>query len=591
MGVTEKFVAKVRLDEVSGWYSDPMVLSALLLVGSVAAHFALPAYLGTDAGLVAPALAVAGCLGAAFWIAYIYLIRPWYMKGVFDKLGIDGPGYKPWYGSMAELTPIIKGYVKKEDQAAHDGAGVEARKILPAHRHWFTKYGSVYHWFLGPMDRIVITDPVLLKEMLMKSGYQGQFGKSPFPRHMALKFLGPSSLLIANGPGWHHTRKLLNPAFYHQELSVMFEHAIEAANVNMGKWEKEIDDAGGKLELNMHRAFNHLTLNVAGSSFLGTTEFEDPKTADFLYDAFLGINLGIFYNLFFKGQLQVPFYAYLPLPSNIKITLLTWSVRSMLGKLIQKKKAVIAKELAALPPNAPVPEQPDMLGRLIVAQDGNEEWSGLTDTEVEDQAMTFLFAGHETTTSLMSWTALLLARNPEWREKARKEVLEICGEYGKIDWDHLWQMKNLQMIIYESMRLYPPAPLFMREVMGKGVKLGKYDLPEGAQIQVNIYLCHHDPLYWDDPEEFKPERFAEGQATAAKHPNSYFPFGFGPRSCIGKNVALAEGKLVMAEMLRRFEWSISPNYRHLPYIHFSLYPKNGMPMILKRRERSAEATA
>eukprot|EP00897_Mesotaenium_endlicherianum_P006194 jgi/Mesen1/5602/ME000282S04751 len=584
MGVTETFLAKVRLDEVSGWHSDPIVLSLLLLVGSIASYFGLSRYPGGDLGdlrLVAPALAVAGSLTAAFWIAYIYLLRPFYMKSLFKKLGIPGPGYKPWYGSMAELTPIIKGYVKKENQAAHDGAGVEARKILPAHRHWFTTHGSVYHWFLGPMDRIVITDPVMLKEMLMKSGYQGDFGKSPFPRHMALKFLGNSSLLIANGEGWHHTRKLLNPAFYHQELSVMFKHAIEAADRNLGAWEKKIDANGGKLEQDMHRAFNHLTLDVAGSSFLGTHDFEDPKTADFLYDAFMGINLGIFYNLFFKGQLQVPLFSYLPLPSNLKIAYLTRGVRGMLRNLIKKKKANLALATSKLPQ-----DQPDMLARLVAAQQSYDDYQ-LSDTEVEDQAMTFLFAGHETTTSLLSWTSLLLARNPEWREKARQEVLEICGENGPIEWDHLWQMKNLQMILFESMRLYPPAPLFMREVYGKDVKLGKYTLPEGIQIQVNIYLCHHDPRYWEDPEEFKPERFADGQAAAAKHPNSYFPFGFGPRSCIGKNVAMAEGKLVIAEMLRRFDWSISPNYRHVPYIHFSLYPKNGMPMVITRRERPA----
>ena len=143
-------------------------------------------------------------------------------------------------------------------------------------------------------------------------------------------------------------------------------------------------------------------------------------------------------------------------------------------------------------------------------------------------------------------------------------------------------MPQVSMILYEVLRLYPPLVYFSRSTKND-VKLGDLSLPAGLQVSIPILLIHQDPDIWgDDATEFKPERFAEGVAKATKGQVSFFPFGWGPRVCIGQNFALLEAKLVLSLLLQRFSFQISPAYAHAPVTVFTLHPKHGAHIILQK---------
>ncbi|WJX93086.1 hypothetical protein P8452_74654 [Trifolium repens] len=205
----------------------------------------------------------------------------------------------------------------------------------------------------------------------------------------------------------------------------------------------------------------------------------------------------------------------------------------------------------------------------------------MTTKEVIDECKLFYLAGQETTSSWLVWTMVLLGRFPEWQARARREVLHVFGNQNP-NFEGLSQLKIVTMILYEVLRLYPPV-LYFNRVLRKDMKVGNVLLPAGTQVSLPIILIHQDNDIWgDDAKEFKPERFAEGIAKATKGQVCYFPFGWGPRICLGQNFALLEAKIVISLLLKNFSFELSPNYAHVPSMMLTLKPKNGASIILHK---------
>ncbi|XP_031667472.1 cytochrome P450 3A27-like [Oncorhynchus kisutch] len=202
----------------------------------------------------------------------------------------------------------------------------------------------------------------------------------------------------------------------------------------------------------------------------------------------------------------------------------------------------------------------DFLQLMIDSQKGNdtktgeEQTKGLTDHEILSQAMIFIFAGYETSSSTMSFLAYNLANNPHVMTKLQEEIDTVFPNKALIQYEALMQMDYLDCVLNESLRLYPVAPRLER-VAKKTVEINGIVIPKDCIVQVPTWTLHRDPEIWSDPEEFKPERFSKENKESID-PYTYMPFGAGPRNCIGMRFALIMIKLAMVEILQSFTFSV-----------------------------------
>ena len=211
-----------------------------------------------------------------------------------------------------------------------------------------------------------------------------------------------------------------------------------------------------------------------------------------------------------------------------------------------------------------------------------------TDGEVLDHAITFLLAGHETTSQGMCWTMLLLdsAEGRPWRAAARAQVLAVCGRERLPAQEDLEALPLLSHIISESMRLYPPVPFIAREAVAdmalpyEPAPGGMLHIAAGTTFIIPIAALHRDEEHWTDPHAFLPARWERGRSAATRSGSShaYMPFAAGARNCIGSNFALMELQLILARLLQTVEWAVDKSYVHLPQMSVTLRPAHGMPM-------------
>ncbi|XP_062503166.1 cytochrome P450 4B1-like isoform X2 [Corticium candelabrum] len=220
----------------------------------------------------------------------------------------------------------------------------------------------------------------------------------------------------------------------------------------------------------------------------------------------------------------------------------------------------------------------DFLDILIEAKD--ENGVGLTDSEIRDEVDTFMFEGHDTTSSGIGWALYCLAKYPEYQQKCRDEVEGILHD-GKteLQWDDMNSLVFTTQCIKEAMRLFPPVPNVHRDVTSD-IQLSDCVLPKGAWAWVDIFSLHHNPHVWDNPEEFRPSRFSP-ENSKGRHPYAYVPFSAGPRNCIGQNFALNEERMAVAMTVYRYELIEVKDHTFERLINVTLKAKGGIKICLK----------
>jgi cytochrome P450 len=243
------------------------------------------------------------------------------------------------------------------------------------------------------------------------------------------------------------------------------------------------------------------------------------------------------------------------------------ALRSSLADLVQARRVA---------PSA----RDDLFARLLhAANPGTGQ--PMSDEQLLDNVVTFLFAGHETTARALTWTLYLIARAPEWESRIVDEVGQVAGQ-SPITAAHIDRLKIVSQVLKESMRLYPPVPILTR-IAKRDVEIGGRRLSRGTFVVIPIYAIHRNQRIWDDPDRFDPHRFAsENEATYSRY--QYMPFGAGPRIWVGASFAMIEATAMLATLVRAAKFQVPPAYEPTPISRVTLRPKGGMPLRVWPRE-------
>uniref|UniRef100_A0A096LVW6 aromatase n=2 Tax=Poecilia formosa TaxID=48698 RepID=A0A096LVW6_POEFO len=402
-------------------------------------------------------------------------------------------------------------------------------------------------WFFGPFYHMVrVFHPDYVKPLLMASANITM--KDEFVYGHLRPWLG-RSLLISNGEEWSRKRRLLTPAFHFDILKNYIVTFNSSTNTMHNKWHRLV--AGGTTNIEM---FDHVTLMTLDSLLKCAFSYQSncqESTSQYvsaimeLSDLLIDRRFRILHQwdwIYWKTEQGKRFKQALSV------------VHRFTRDVVQMRRALIdqQRETETLTSMTTAQQKKkDFVDLILLSKD--EDGQGLTDEEIQAEANTFMFAGHDTTASAICWTLYNLARHPHYQEKCRQEVMELMqGRDGhEIEWEDLSNLPFTTMCIKESLRLHSPVQAVTRKYTQDVALPGDLTVPQGVICLVSLYGTHHNPEVWTNPHEFDPLRF-EPTNTQSRSSHGFIPFSSGPRNCIGQKFAMAELRVVVALTLLRF---------------------------------------
>ncbi|RWR89084.1 cytochrome P450 CYP72A219-like protein [Cinnamomum micranthum f. kanehirae] len=495
-------------------------------------------------------------------------LKPIELQRQLNQQGIYGHPYKLLYGNLKE---IVRSMRQAQSQPINLNHKIVSR-VIPFLHQTVESYGKMsIHW-VGTHPRVNIMDPELIREVL-----SNKFGHFAKPESNPLTKLLATGLVNYDGEKWAKHRRILNPAFHQEKLKRMVPAMFTSASELISRWEELVGSEGSR-EINVWPELQNFTADVISRTAFGSNYREGMQIFQLQTEQAELVNKA-------TQAIYIPGLRFLPTKDNVRRNEINREVETLVRGMVEKRKKATKMGDAI---------NDDLLGLLMESnskesqENGNSKSMGMTMDDVVEECKLFYFAGQETTSVLLTWTMIVLSMHPNWQEKAREEVLQVFGK-NKPDLDGLSHLKIVKgefvavtLILFEVLRLYPPGAFLIRRTY-KEMKLGELTLPPGVQLSLPILLIHHDPEIWgEDVEEFKPDRFSEGVAKASNHQLAFFPFGWGPRICIGQNFALLEAKLALAMILQRFSFELSPSYAHAPYTVITIQPQHGAQIILHK---------
>ncbi|XP_075522407.1 cytochrome P450 CYP72A616-like [Primulina tabacum] len=489
-------------------------------------------------------------------IGVVYYIwwKPKKLEKYLRRAGIEGSSYKLMYGDMVEIKKLTAEAWSKPMPLNHS----IAPRVNPFWYQMVQKYGKISLSWHERSPQLLVADPGLVKSIFTER--DGHFRKPPLNPLVDLLTLGLSTL---EGDQWAKRRKLITPAFHLEKIQGMVPAFLTSCCNLVERWNKVSVDSEGKFELDIAPEMQNLSSDVIARAAFGSS-FEEAKTIFELQKEQAVLVLEAFQSLYFPGL------RFLPTKKNRRRYEIDRKIKTTL------KEMILSKETKAKNGN---PDD-DLLSLLIQYQKQSD--NEMTIDDIMEECKLFYFAGQETTATWLTWTMIVLCMHPNWQEKAREEVIQVFGKRTP-DVKALNQLKIVSMILQEVLRLYTPVPTQSRYTLKK-TRLGDMEIPAGVKLILPLMLLHHDPEYWgEDVKEFKPERFSGGVSKAAKDDQvAFFPFGWGPRFCLGQNFAMVEAKLALSMILQNFLFELSPSYTHAPHTVITLQPQYGAPLILHR---------
>jgi cytochrome P450 len=412
-------------------------------------------------------------------------------------------------------------------------------------------HGDICRFRIGPYVAFVLNNPDYIKHVL-------QTNHRNYTKSMLYRFIRPvvgDGLLRSEGELWRRQRRLIQPAFQPRQMAGFVETFGLETSRCLDRW-LAAADAGQVLD--MHAEMMALTFQIIGRAVCSADVSESTQAM------FWGFETAMTETMYL---LNTPIHIPLAVPTrrNRRYKRSIRVIKRIVNELVDQRYASAGTH-------------GDVLDDLIAARDP-DSGQGMGDAQLRDEVITLLVAGHETTTNALTWTLYLLARHPDVLAKLRRECQErLQGRIpGSAD---VASLSYTRMVVEESMRLYPPVWEIERRATGPDVIDG-YEIPAGATVSISQYVMHRSPRFWAEPATFDPERFAP-ERQAERHRFVYFPFGAGPRVCIGNHFALAETVVVLAAFAQHLIPELATREPIEPLPLITLRPRHGLPMFLRR---------
>jgi len=370
-----------------------------------------------------------------------------------------------------------------------------------------------------------------------------------------LRPLAGNGLFLNEGDSWRTQRKLLQPAFHLPRLTAMAETITASTAAMLERWQREMVPG---TPFNLEHEMMDILVDISTRTLFGSEVAGDAETVHQTITTAFSI-------LHRRVLSPIPLPWWVPFPSHVRFLRAVASLEEVVYRLIAERRRSGA-------------EGNDVLSTLLSVRD--EAGEPMPDKQIRDEVITMLVAGHESTGTSLTWTLWLLSRYPVVARRVQDELMEVLGGRppGFAD---LPRLPYLSMVLKESLRLYPPFWLLTRTPLADD-ELAGHRIPAGSILMFSPYVTHRRPDFWPNPEAFDPERFTP-ERSEGRPQFAYYPFGGGPRVCIGARLAEMQSMLVLASVLQRFDFHAVSGQRVEPAAMLSLRPKGGLWMTLHER--------
>ncbi|CEM01422.1 unnamed protein product [Vitrella brassicaformis CCMP3155] len=452
------------------------------------------------------------------------------------------------------VMPFVRAFAAREGKdKGLDGLLEDWRD--PEHPDQFLEVVDVGPDFEG--RRVVgVNQPAAIAEVLADPD---KYPKSPF--YETLVEMVGHGLVTSSGALWQRQRKLLTPLFHFSTLKAVHKFMTRNADRLVQQLQDKAAKSTDGTTIGKHD-ISALTLRVMCDAAFARCEFD----VDWLVWAWEKVNG---YPMFWMGRhLLGHAWMYVPLPSGLGVQIL---VKRMRRRIINE----IARRRAAGSVDVRGEEAKDLLDELLAV--GN-----MPDKQIVDEALTFLVAGHETTSNLVSWTLYFLSKHPDVQGKVQSEIDDLGGR--PITFDELPKLEYLRCVLKEVMRVRPIVP-FVDRLLKEPLTVNGITLPKGTIVWLNFMAVQNDARYWPAPSVFRPERWMEGTEGTSQpmaHSDAFLPFSAGPRNCIGQKFAMQEAQVIISSLLRSFSVSLDGKDRVMPLLSLTVAPANLALRVTKR---------
>ena len=421
-----------------------------------------------------------------------------------------------------------------------------ARNPLAVFSRWAKDYGDIFYYRAGWIHVYFLNHPDLIEFVLVRN-YQN-FLKDRVIQNSRW-FFG-DGLLTSEGEHWKRQRRLSQPSFHREKIASYADVMTNYAERMLSQWQ---DGA----VVDVHQEMMRLTLRIVVRA-LFNVEAEETEEISGAVNVMMRNSIG-------ARMLLPPFFRQLPLPGMFEFRRAVEKLNNNVYKIIRLRRRNVQ-------------ETGDLLSMLMEARD--EDGSQMNDKQLRDEIMTFLLAGHETTALALSWAWYLLSQNFQTQQELQEEVDRVLeGRVPNVS--DLSSLTCAESVIKESLRLYPPAWGVARQVI-KDFELSGYRIPAGANVVMSQWVMHRDSRFFSEPEKFDPNRWTTEQCQNLPK-FAYFPFGGGPRQCVGASFAMMEAVLLLATIARRFKLHPVAGHPVVPLPSFTLRPREGIRVALEAR--------